>query len=247
MITALMLDDESASLQRMKQLVADEVPEIDRLLMTSDPIEAKALLKSEKPQLLFLDVEMPVMTGFEFLQSLPERNFAVIFSTAFSKYAIQALRFSAIDFLLKPVQPEELKAAVKRFIAHPPVLEQLHSMYGQLFRNLEVKNEKEYKLTLNKGSRLYFISPADITLCSADDNYTVLYTSGGDSFTMARTLKDVEEMLAVHGFIRVHKSSLVNKSHVEHLHDGDQLKLRNGVNVTVSRRRLEEVKKALRN
>jgi two-component system, LytTR family, response regulator len=246
MITALMLDDEASSLQRMQRLIADVVPEISRFIVTSDPLEARSFLKSEKPQLVFLDVEMPVMTGFEFLQSVPERNFAVIFSTAFSKYAVQALRFSAIDFLLKPVQPDELRAAIKRFIEQPPVLEQLQNMYGQLFRNLASESEKEFKLTLSKGSRLYFISPDDIVWCEADDNYTLLHTASNETFTMARTLKEVEEMLAVHGFIRVHKSSLVNKTYVDHIHNGDQLKLRNGTEVTVSRRRLEEVKKALR-
>lgn len=245
MITALMLDDEKLSIEQMQVLIKSEVPEISKFYATTNPDEARLLISQEKPQLVFLDVEMPGLTGFEFLQSLDNRNFAVIFSTAFSKYAVQALRFSAIDFLLKPVQPDELKMSVKRFLEHPPVLEKLQQMYGQLFKNLESGQEKNFRLSLSKGNRLFFVAPSDISYCAADDNYTILHTVQGEEYTMSRTLKDIEEMLTPYGFIRVHKSFLVNSAHVLNVENNEQLQLKGGKKVVVSRRRMEEVRKML--
>ncbi len=247
MIKALILDDEQNSWEYLKTIINKNIPEITELYATSNQNEARYFIETQNPQLLFLDVEMPHQTGFDFLLAQKEKNFDVIFTTAFSKYAIQAIRFSAIDFLLKPVQPDELKEAFKRFLNHPKELERRHKLYEHLFENLQSKNETSFKLSLTKGNRQYFISPVEIYYCKADDNYTKLYLKDNTEFILARTLKEVDEMLSPYDFIRTHKSSLVNKNCIQSLSKEGMLTLHNHVSVEVSRRRMEEVKKSLNN
>ncbi|MBL7925027.1 MAG: response regulator transcription factor [Bacteroidia bacterium] len=244
MIKALILDDEPAARKQLRDSLLQHVPEITRLWDTDDPAAALMILKEEQPQLLFLDIEMPAMNGFEFLERLRERNFAVIFTTAFSQYAIRALRFSALDYLLKPVQADELKMAVQRFREQPVALEQMQKLYEQLFENVKSGRETGFKLSLQTGNRIFFIAPADITWCRGDNNYTHVYTRDEREFTMSKTLKDVEEMLHPFGFIRTHKSSLVNAQEVSAL-DGECIVLKNKLRIPVSRRRMEEVKNFL--
>lgn len=243
MIKALILDDEENAWEYLKFLVKKNIPEITLLLATSDHAEAQKFIDEQNPQLIFLDVEMPHQTGFEFLQAQKEKNFDVIFTTAFSKYAIQALRFSAIDFLLKPVQPDELKAAFQRFLDQPKEVERRQKLYEHFFENLESKSEASFKLSLSKGSRQYFIPPAEICYCKADDNYTKLYLKDNTEFVVSRTLKEVDEMLSPYEFVRIHKSSLINKNFVSSLSKEGMLTLKNNVQMEVSRRRMEEVRR----
>lgn len=242
MIKALILDDEQNAWEYLKAIIQKNVPEITYVYATSSHADAQQFITNEKPLLLFLDVEMPHQTGFDFLLSQKEKNFDVIFTTAFSKYAIQAIRFSAIDFLLKPVQPDELKEAFQRFLNHPKELERRHKLYEHLSENLQSKSETYFKLSLSKGNRQYFISPAEIYYCRADDNYSKLYLKDNTEFVLARTLKEVDEMLAPYGFIRTHKSSLVNKDCIQYLTKDGLLTLKNNTVIEVSRRRFEEVK-----
>ncbi|MEP7169950.1 MAG: LytTR family DNA-binding domain-containing protein, partial [Bacteroidota bacterium] len=217
-------------------------PEIEEIFATSNLNEAQLFINEQKPQLVFLDVEMPRKTGFEFLLSQKEKNFDIIFTTAFSKYAIQAIRFSAIDFLLKPVQPDELRAAFERFLNQPREVERRQKLYEHLFENLNAKNETAFKLSLSKGNRQYFISPQEIYYCKADDNYTKVYLKDNTEFIITKTLKEVDEMLHEYGFIRTHKSSMVNKIHIANLKNDSAVVLNNNVEIEISRRRLQEVK-----
>ncbi|MBK7888606.1 MAG: response regulator transcription factor [Bacteroidetes bacterium] len=244
MIRALILDDEKASLTQLRESIERYIPDITQIWATSDPAEAMMLINEQHPQLLFLDIEMPQMNGFEFLEKIKERNFAVIFTTAFSQYAIKALRFSALDYLLKPVQEDELKKAVERFREQPVALEQMQKLYEQLFENVKSGHETGFKLSLQTGNRIYFIAPDEITWCKGDNNYTLVYTKDGREFTMSKTLKDVDEMLQPFGFLRSHKSSLVNAKEVTAL-DNEELVLKSGVRIPVSRRRMEDVKSFL--
>lgn len=244
-IKALILDDEQNAIEYLSTVIERHLPEIKKVFATSSIDEAKKIINREKPHLLFLDVEMPATSGFEFLKAFPSHDFDVIFTTAFAKYAIQAIRFSALDFLLKPVQPDELRLAFDRFVAQPREIEQRQRMYEQLFDNVNACHDKKLKLTLSKGSRLYFISPTEIFWCMADDNYTKLFLRDNTEFTVSKTLKEVEEMLYDYDFLRTHKSSLVNKKVVSHFKSENVLVLKNGISIEVSRRRLKEAKEAL--
>lgn len=244
MITAVQVDDEASAREFLRGRLRDVAPEIHVLGEAKNIKDAAALLANTRPQLVFLDVEMPGGDGFELLKRLGRWDFDVIFTTSHQHYAIQAIRFSALDYLLKPVQADELRLAIDRHLerkgAAPVEVQQ------QFISNIEQRDEHALKLTLTHGDRTHAVAPADITWCQADDNYTALHLADERRFVSARTLKDYDEMLSPLGFIRVHKSALVNRRHVDGIDCEGRVRLRNGVRVEISRRRMEEVTRELR-
>ena len=244
MITAVLVDDEASAREFLRERLREVAPDVEILGEAKNSDGAAQLLADTKPQLVFLDVEMPGGDGFELLQRLGSWNFDVIFTTSHQHYAIQAIRFSALDYLLKPVQADELRAAIDRHVAQ--MGRATTELQHRFLRNIANRDERSLNLTLTHGGRTHAIAPADITWCQAADNYTALHLADKRRFVSARTLKEYDEMLSPLGFIRVHKSALVNRSHVEGIDGEGRLRLRNDVRVEISRRRLEEVTRALR-
>ena len=242
MVRAVIVDDEVEARGVLRAMLQRRAPEVTILAEGSSVIEAKGLIAEHKPDLLFLDVQMPGGSGFELLKQLGSWDFDVIFITGSSQHAIQAIRFSALDYIMKPVLGDELRAAIDRHIAKRSTNIEVQT---QLLHNVAQPDERTMKLTLSQGDRTYAIAPADVAWCQADDNYTALHLADDRRFVSARTLKDYDEMLSPLGFLRVHKSALVNRKHVEGVSEG-HVKLRNGTRVEVSRRRLEEVTRELR-
>lgn len=242
MVRAVIVDDEVEARDVLRTMLHRRTPEVNILAEGSSVTEAMALTAEHKPDLLFLDVQMPGGSGFDLLKQLGTWDFDVIFITGNSQHAIQAIRFSALDYLMKPVLGDELRAAIDRHIAKRSPNAEVQT---QLLHNLAQPDQRTMKLTLTHGDRTYAIAPAEVAWCQADDNYTALHLADDRRFVSARTLKDYDEMLSPHGFLRVHKSSLVNRKHVEGVEEG-HVRLRNGTRVEISRRRLEEVTHALR-
>lgn len=242
MVRAVIVDDEVEARDVLRTMLHRRTPEVNILAEGSSVTEAMALTAEHKPDLLFLDVQMPGGSGFDLLKQLGTWDFDVIFITGNSQHAIQAIRFSALDYLMKPVLGDELRAAIDRHIAKRSSNAEVQT---QLLHNLAQPDQRTMKLTLTHGDRTYAIAPAEVAWCQADDNYTALHLADDRRFVSARTLKDYDEMLSPHGFLRVHKSSLVNRKHVEGVEEG-HVRLRNGTRVEISRRRLEEVTHALR-
>jgi two-component system LytT family response regulator len=244
MITAVQVDDEESAREFLLSRLGEVAPQVKVLGQANNIDDAAGLISEKRPQLVFLDVEMPGGTGFDLLQRLGHWDFDVIFTTGYSKYAIQAIRFSALDYLLKPVQADELRAAIDRHTERRGSTKA--DVQQHFLSNIAHKSEKELKLTITHGDRTHAIAPADIAWCQADDNYTALHLADERRFISARTLKDYDEMLSPHGFIRVHKSSLVNRRHVDGVDGEGRVRLRNGTRLEISRRRLAEVTMALR-
>ena len=242
MVRAVIVDDEVEARDVLRTMLHRRTPEVNILAEGSSVTEAMGLIAEHKPDLLFLDVQMPGGSGFDLLKQLGTWDFDVIFITGNSQHAIQAIRFSALDYLMKPVLGDELRAAIDRHIAKRSPNAEVQT---QLLHNLAQPDQRTMKLTLTHGDRTYAIAPAEVAWCQADDNYTALHLADDRRFVSARTLKDYDEMLSPHGFLRVHKSSLVNRKHVEGVAEG-HVRLRNGTRVEISRRRLEEVTHALR-
>lgn len=242
MVRAVIVDDEVEARDVLRTMLHRRTPEVNILAEGSSVTEAMGLIAEHKPDLLFLDVQMPGGSGFDLLKQLGTWDFDVIFITGNSQHAIQAIRFSALDYLMKPVLGDELRAAIDRHIAKRSPNAEVQT---QLLHNLAQPDQRTMKLTLTHGDRTYAIAPAEVAWCQADDNYTALHLADDRRFVSARTLKDYDEMLSPHGFLRVHKSSLVNRKHVEGVEEG-HVRLRNGTRVEISRRRLEEVTHALR-
>ncbi|MBV6403746.1 MAG: response regulator transcription factor [Flavobacteriales bacterium] len=242
MISALLVDDDAGNRTYLRGLLTAH-PEVEVVGEAGDIDQAARNIRDRGPDLLFLDVEMPGGSGFDLLQRLGSWPFEVIFCTGFQRYAIQAIRFSALDYLLKPVQPDELAEALRRYRSKHPDGDRA-TLQRQFLENIRQRDEQHLKLTLTTGDRTYFVAPAELSHCTADDNYTQLHTVDGRRFVSARTLKDYEDMLAPLGFLRVHRSALVNKAHVTHLDDGHVV-LGSGARVEMSRRKREEVMRAL--
>lgn len=244
MITAVLVDDEAQAREHLRKRLAEAVPQVTLLAEAANITEGAKAIEAHKPDLVLLDVEMPGGDGFELLKRLGRWDFEVIFTTGHSHYAIQAIRFSALDYLLKPVQADELRAAIER--ARSSADQAKADVNAHFLANVAQRDERALKLALTHGDRTHAVSPEQIAWCEADNNYTALHLLDDRRFISARTLKDYDEMLSPFGFIRVHKSALVNRSHVEGIDGEGRVRLRNGVRVEVSRRRLEEVTRELR-
>lgn len=244
MITAVLVDDEAGAREFLRARLHQVAAEVQVVGEAANIDDAAALIAAKEPQLLFLDVQMPGGDGFELLKRLGSWNFEVIFTTGYSHYAIQAIRFSALDYLMKPVQAAELRAAIDRFVQRAGTA--APEVQQRFLENVARGEERALKLTLTHGDRTHAVPPEDIAWCEADRNYTALHLIDERRFLSARTLKDYDEMLTPFGFLRVHKSALVNRRHVEGIDKEGRVRLRTGHRVEVSRRRLEEVVQALR-
>lgn len=244
MITAVQVDDETSAREFLRARLAEVASEVHVMGEAANIDEAARLILEKKPQLVFLDVQMPGGDGFELLKRMGRWDFDVIFTTGHSHYAIQAIRFSALDYLVKPVQADELRAAIDR---HRDRREDPNAEVQEHFlANVSLQDEQALKLTLTQGGRTHTVAPSEITWCQADDNYTALHLADERRLMSARTLKDYDEMLSPFGFIRVHKSALVNRRHVEGIDGDGRVRMRNGARVDISRRRLDEVTRELR-
>lgn len=156
MIRALIIDDEPSAVKTLSLLLSHYVPEISELKSTNDPHDGLRLLKTWQPDLLFLDIQMPLMTGFGLLKQLPEINFNIIFTTAHDQYAIEAIRFSALDYLMKPIDGDELQAAIKRYTSKLSSAGNNKSLYNNFLHNIHVKDRKGFKLALPTAQGTFF-------------------------------------------------------------------------------------------
>lgn len=244
MIKALLIDDEAAAREHLRSRLLEIGGEVRLAHEATNIKEGERSIANLKPDLVFLDLEMPGGDGFDLLRRLGKWDFDVIFTTGHAHYAIQAIRFSALDYLLKPVQADELRAAIERHRERQG--HSLAEVQQHFLANVAARDEQALKLTLTHGGRTHTVAPSEIAWCQADDNYTALHLADERRFVSARTLKDYDEMLAPFGFIRVHKSALVNRRHVDGLDAEGRVRLHNGTRVEVSRRRMEEVARELR-
>ncbi|NOT52164.1 MAG: response regulator transcription factor [Chitinophagaceae bacterium] len=241
MIKALIIDDEPSAVKTLTLLLSHYVPEISELKSTNDPHDGLRLLKTYQPDLLFLDIQMPLMTGFGLLKQLPEINFNIIFTTAHDQYAIEAIRFSALDYLMKPIDGDELQQAIKRYMGKLSSAISNRPLYNNFLHNIHAADSKGFKLALPTTQGTFFYKTEEIIRLEGESNYTKFYFTGNKTLVTSRTLKEYEEILSNHGFIRIHKSHIVNKAHVVNYSGDGLLTLVDNSKVEISRRRREEV------
>lgn len=247
MIKILIVDDEEAAGNILKVLIQKQLPAPHEIRIEQDPFAALTLLDSYQPTLVMLDIEMPGMNGFDFLNKAGSWDFDVIFVTAYDQYAIKAIRFSALDYLLKPIDIVELQNALNRHIVRRQFgPSESNTLVGNLMENLRKPNAKEFRLALASAEGTYFVSPAEVIRCEGDNNYSRFYFTTGKPFLVSRTLKEYDELLTDQGFIRVHKSHLVNKAYVQRYDREGNLWMSDGSHVPVSRRNKDKIKELLR-
>jgi len=247
MIRILILDDEEAACNILAVLIGKYMPLAHEIRMEQDPARALQLLSDFHPTLVMLDIEMPGMSGFDFLNKAGTWDFDVIFTTAYDKYAIKAIRFSALDYLLKPLDILELQNALNRHIIRRNLSQQTrHDLVHNLIANVQKPESDEYRLAISTSEGVFFYLPSEIIRCEGESNYTRFFLDGSKPLMVSHTLKDYESILTDYGFVRVHKSHLVNMKYVSRMDRDGFLWLQNGESVPVSRRRKEEVMRILR-
>ncbi len=247
MNTALIIDDEPSAINTLRLMLERYIPEITDIKTTIDAQQGLDLIIKNKPDLLFLDIQMPTMTGFDLLKKLPSINFNIIFTTAHDQYAIEAIRFSALDYLLKPIDADDLRNAFERFVEKRASSLQSESLYKNFMYNLSVENKKDFKLPLPTTQGTFFFKPEEIIRLEGESNYTQFFFVSKSKLLTSRTLKDYEEILINHGFIRVHKSHMVNKTHVVNFTTDGMLIMSDHSKIEISRRRKEDVLACLKN
>jgi two-component system LytT family response regulator len=224
--TALIIDDEEMGAEVLQFLLEEHCPEISILSVCLKPEKGIEMIKQHKPQIVFLDIEMPNMSGFNLLKRVEDEKFECIFTTAYDKYGIHAVKHNALDYLLKPIEVEDLKQAVakakKKIDAGQTDLSQ---MIAKLIANTGQKNENT-KLSIPMGGEVFYVNTDEVLYFEADSNYTQIYLDNKKSkITSSKNLKKIEEGLNVDFFFRIHNSYIINIKNV--------IKFNKGLNKTV--------------
>ncbi|MEO9020495.1 MAG: LytTR family DNA-binding domain-containing protein [Ginsengibacter sp.] len=247
MIQALIIDDETHSIDRLSLLLQENCSKSVRLVGTCGSVEEGVqAIHNLNPGLVFLDVQMGNQTGFDLLQQVDEINFEVIFITAHEKYAVQAFRFSAFDYLLKPVDRKELVTAIDKLKEKFSKNEQSRKI-EILFHNLKSLNGSSRRISIPTGNGLLFSEVNDIVRCESYINYTHIFLKNRQKITVARTLREFEELLADCNFYRIHNSHLINLSFIKSYQKGKGgvVTLTDNTQIEVSVRRKEQFLKKM--
>ena len=244
MIKAIAIDDEVHCLETLSILLKESCPQVQLLQQCRSAKKGLEAIEKNKPELVFLDIEMPVMNGFELLEQFTEISFAIIFTTSYDQYAIKAIHFSALDYLLKPIDPNELKLAVKKVEEqrHLPMAEQ----FQMLLKQINGKNSGFNKIAVPTAEGFELIPADQVLYLEANDNYTHLFLKNKNKIIACRTLKEMEEQ--IHDFtffIRIHNSYMVNLNEVTKYMrgEGGYLVMSDGSSVNVSRSRKDALLK----
>jgi two-component system LytT family response regulator len=241
MIKAIIIDDEELGRTVLKNLIRKYVPDVAIVGEAGSMKEAIKVIEEVNPALVFLDIEMPGGSGFDLLEKIGAPSFSVIFTTAYNQYAVKAFKYSAVDYLLKPINIDELTTAVDKVINTDSKKTQKAAVQHLMESHSNEGVSKNNKVALPTQEGLVFIDIADIIRCEADGKYTYCITANKKLYS-TRSLKDFEEQLTKHGFCRIHHAHLVNLNHIKNYMKGDggHVVMVNGDNVTVSKRKKED-------
>ncbi|MEZ5039899.1 MAG: LytTR family DNA-binding domain-containing protein [Saprospiraceae bacterium] len=238
-IKALIVDDEANNRENLRLALAAYCQEVEVAGEADSALKAIDLIKIHQPELVFLDIAMPLGSGFDLLESLPEVNFEIIFVTAYDQYAIRAIKFAAVDYLLKPIDVLELKKAVTKVMSKQ-LKKQKKTHLEVLLNNLQ---QQEKKIALPQSDHIEFVPVHTIIRCLGDRNYTHFFLKDGRKLLVSRTLKEFVELLEESNFFRVHQSHLVNMECIQKYskRDGGLLVMIDKAQIPVARARKEEL------
>jgi two-component system LytT family response regulator len=244
-VKAIIVDDDLHTREELKDMLEKFFPEVSILAVCENAEKGLEAIRSMDPQIVFLDVEMPGMNGFEMLEQIPEISFEIIFITSFNKYAIKAIRFSALDYLLKPVQVEELRIALQRFSEKAILGKDAQARVRNYLHNTRSQKLTDFRLALATTEGTFFLTPGEIVYCEGQVNYTLFHLSGKKKILASKTLKEYDDLLTDHQFIRIHKSYLVNRKHIASITTDHKVKMYDGTQVEISKRKFPEVRMLL--
>ncbi|MFO7614734.1 MAG: LytTR family DNA-binding domain-containing protein [Bacteroidales bacterium] len=234
MLRTLIIDDEPHIRETMQGLLKKFCPQVKVVGEAGSVAAGEREIRQKRPDLVLLDIKMGDGTGFDLLNRFENIDFKIIFVTAYEKYAIQAFGFSAVDYLLKPVNPEKLMEAVER--ATHTIQSNFNTQLNALRQNLQDTGQPGKKIILRTQENIYLLDVHEIVHCYSEGNYTVFETSGGEKIMVSRTLKEYDDLLSDSGFLRVHRSHLINLQHIRRLSkaEGGAVIMSNGAVVPVS-------------
>ena len=253
--SAIIIDDERNVREALGLMLAEHCPEIHVCGTAASASEGRELLKAVEVDFIFLDILMPKEDGFALLRSIPKENYGIIFVTAYEEYALRALKASAIDYLLKPVNPLELREAVTKAIQYHELRKikaDLRSIYSESLDNLHdyVSSGNKYieKITIAEQFGFRMVKVSELMYLQADSNYTILHLSGLDKIVATRSLGEFEKMLENPIFFRIHKSTIINMDYLKAYssYQGNYAELTDGTRLSISRRKLNDFREAVK-
>lgn len=253
---AIVIDDERNLREALGRMLDRYCPEIMLVGSAASADEGRELLKAHHVDIIFLDISMPKEDGFAFLGTIPKENYGIIFVTAYEEFALHALKASAIDYLLKPVNHKELQEAVSKAIQYhefrqnrEEVKKVYHESLDILQENIHSGNRSITKITIADQFGFRLVDVADIMYLEADSNYTILHLSGLNKIVATRTMGDFEKMIDSQQFFRIHKSTIINMAFLKAYssYQGDFAELTDGTRLSISRRKMTDFLKAVSN
>ena len=241
MVRCVIVEDEEIARNVLKSLLSQYCQDVMVCAEAEEVESGKAMINAFRPDLVFLDIEMPGGGGFKLLNSIENIDFEVVFITAYEQFAIKAIRHAALDYLLKPVDPKELVSAVEK-VKEEKYKKTLKKQYDTLLKNLDPEQLTVRKISLSTTDKIHLIEVDDIVRCESDNYYTIIYFKNGTNMLVSKTLKEIEKKLEEFDFVRTHKSHLVNiRCILNFIKDEMVVLMSDGSKVPVSKRKKENI------
>ncbi len=238
MIRVVIIEDEQVAFQLLKRIIENNFPELEVVGNADSCNTGIELIKSVRPDIVFLDIQMQDGSGFTLLEAFDNIDFGIIFVTSFDKYAINAIKFSALDYILKPVKPDDLKDAIKRYKKSNNIADNA-ARHSALMENIKTPKKHPQKIVLPTNEEYFIVSPDDIIRCQSDNYYTNIFLTNGKTVLVSKTLKEYETLLSDSGFLRTHNSHLINIKYIRTFVrlDGGYIVMTDNKIIPVSRRK----------
>lgn len=247
MIRCVIVEDEEVARKVLKSLLVQYCPDVMVCAEADDVVSGKMMIEAFRPDLVFLDIEMPGGSGFKLLSSVDNMDFEVVFITAYEQFAIKAIRHNALDYILKPIDPKELVAAVEK-VKEAKYKKTIKKQYDNLLKNLNPEQLAVRKISISTSDKIHLINVDDIIRCESDNYYTMIFFKDGTSLLVSKTLKDMEQKLEEFDFVRTHKSHLINMRCIKNfIKDEMMVVMTNGSKVPVSKRKKEKILEVINN
>jgi two-component system LytT family response regulator len=238
MIDLVLIDDESSAIKSLEWEIENFCKNVNIVATFTNATDAAGFLNKNTVDCVFLDIEMPDMDGFQFLELFPKRNFAVVITTAFDQYAIKAIKESALDYLLKPIDSDDLIACFEKIEQQKSSVSISEKLENSLEKILQSTVLSQKKINVTNDGKMIFLNPDDIIYCESDGNYCTIYLENKEKIVLTQKLKFMEEKLAQLQFFRIHNSYLINLNKVKEFHKTDEyVVLSNQVKIPVSRQK----------
>lgn len=246
-LKTVIIDDEQNNTDNLSMLLKQHCPQVSVVATALNADAGENAILQLNPDLVFLDIQMPEKSGFDMLKSLKNFSFEVIFVTAYDQYGIQAVKFSAIDYLLKPINIEDLKAAVQKVVRHNA--QKKHNLQLENLINLlqQTQQKQFHRIALQTVKETRFVEPDKIVRCESSNNYTTFFLASKEKIMTSKPIFEYEEMLKDYGFVRCHQSHLVNKIFIKSWikEEGGYLLLEDDTQIPISRHKKEGLKQIL--